>query len=181
LYAAIAGLFLFVSGLVSGYVENSMVYGKIPERLPHQPFLKKILPNKWMHRFVALMKTRSGAIMGNATLGLLLGMASFFGKIFGLPIDIRHITFAAGNVMMGIFGGGSTNLSFIGTCFIGVLLIGIFNLFISFTFAFYLAMKARSLHLSDYPQLGKMVLRHFFKTPSEFFYPPKKGKSNFNG
>jgi site-specific recombinase len=179
LYAAIAGLFLFISGLVSGYVDNRMVYAKIPERLPNQPLLKKIVPKKWLPKLIRFLQVRSGAIFGNATLGLLLGMASFFGKILGIPFDIRHITFAAGNVTMGIYGGGSSNLSFILACFLCVLLIGIFNLLVSFSFAFYLAMKARNLHLSDYPELSKTVFKHFFSTPKEFFFPPKKGNSAF--
>jgi site-specific recombinase len=80
---------------------------------------------------------------------------------------------------MGIYGGGSRNINFILACLAGVVIIGLFNLFVSFTFAFYLAMKARNLHISDYPRLGRMVLNHFFSTPKEFFFPPKKGKSAF--
>jgi site-specific recombinase len=181
LYAAFAGLFLFISGLVSGYVDNRMVYAKIPERLPNQAFLKKLLPAKWLQKLIRLLKARSGAIFGNTALGIFLGMSSFFGKIFGLPIDIRHITFVAGNIAMGIYGGGSGDFNFILICLLGIPIVGLFNLFVSFTLAFYLAMKARSLHLSDYPRLGRMVLKHFFSTPKEFFFPPKNGKSAFLG
>lgn len=181
LYAAIAGFFLFLSGLASGYVENRMVYAKIPERLPNQPILKALLPNNWLKKFIKLLETRSGAIIGNLTLGILLGMSSFFGKIFGLPIDIRHITFAAGNVAMGIFGGGTDNIQFLLACVLGIFLIGVFNLLVSFSLAFYLALKARNLHISDYPQLSKMLLLHFLKTPREFFLPPKRGQSAFPG
>jgi site-specific recombinase len=179
LYAAIAGLFLFISGIVSGYVENRMVYARIGDRLPNQPFIKRIIPKKWLPKFVGFLQKRSGAIFGNATLGILLGMASFFGKIFGLPIDIRHITFAAGNIAIGVFGEGIHNLSLIIGCLFCIIIIGLLNLFVSFSLAFYVAMKARNLHLSDYPELSKMVFKHFITTPREFFFPTKKGKSAF--
>lgn len=179
LYAAIAGVFLFMSGIIAGYYENRMVYSKIGERLHRQPFLKKFMPAGMRSRFIAFLNRNMGGIMGNLSLGIFLGMAAFFGKITGIPFDIRHITFAAGNVMMGIAGGGSSDIVFIVLCLSGVLLIGFFNLFISFILAFYLAMKARNLHLSDYPKMGRTIIRNFFRHPREFFYPPRKGRSGF--
>lgn len=179
LYAAIAGVFLFLSGIIAGYYENKMVYAKIGERLHRQPFLRRMMP-KWMRtRFIAFLGRNTGGLMGNISLGFFLGMAAFIGKITGIPFDIRHITFAAGNVMMGIAGGGSGDIGFIALCVTGVLLIGFFNLFISFILAFYLAMKARNLHLSDYPKMGRAIIKNFFRHPREFFYPPRKGRSAF--
>ncbi len=180
LYAAIAGVFLFISGIVSGYVENRIVYAKIPERLQQKTLIKRILP-KWMFNgLINLLTHKSGAIFGNATLGFLLGMSTFIGKIFGASfIDIRHVTFAAGNIAMGVFGGGLYNLNFLIACLIGIAGIGLINVFVSFSFAFYVALKARNLHIRDYPKLSKTVFRHFIKTPLEFFLPPKRGVSKF--
>ncbi|MBL7729421.1 MAG: hypothetical protein JNM68_17125, partial [Dinghuibacter sp.] len=154
-----------------------MVYSKIPERLHRHSLLKKILPNRWRGGFIRFLSANTGGLMGNISLGIFLGMAAFFGKITGIPFDIRHITFAGGNVMMGIAGGGSQDIVFIFFCLFGVMVIGFFNLFISFLLAFYLAMKARNLHLGDYPKMGRTILKHFFKHPREFFYPPKNGLS----
>ncbi len=179
LYAAIAGLFLFISGIVSGYVENRIVYAKIPQRLEQHSFLKKILPKTIFIKMIQFLQNRSGAIFGNLTLGFLLGMASFFGKIFGLPIDIRHVTFAAGNIAMGVFGGGLHNINYLIACLGCIALIGMINVFVSFSMAFYLAFKARNLHLSDYPELSKTVWKHFWSSPSEFFIPKRGGRSKF--
>lgn len=179
LYACIAGVFLFMSGIIAGYYENRMVYSKIGERLHRQPILKRFMPGWMRKRFISFLSRNMGGLMGNISLGIFLGMAAFFGKITGIPFDIRHITFAAGNVMMGIIGGGSADIGFITLCVAGVLIIGFFNLFISFILAFYLAMKARNLHLSDYPKMGRTIIKNFFRHPKEFFYPPRKGRSAF--
>ncbi len=179
LFAAVAGVFLFVSGLVSGYVENRMVYAKIPERLQYHALLKRVLPKKWLTKFIHLLTIRSGAIFGNLTLGICLGMASFFGKIFGIQFDIRHITFAAGNVSMGIYGGGTQSIQLMLECLGCIFIIGITNLLVSFSLAFYIAIKARNLHLADYSELTKMVIKHFLTTPREFFIAPKGGRSKF--
>ncbi len=179
LYAGIAGVFLFVSGIISGYVENRIVYNKVPQRIVHQPILKRIIPKRWMSRFSNFVALRGGAILGNLSLGIFLGMASFIGKIFGIPFDIRHITFAAGNVAMGIYHGGTSSWLLVGGCVLCIIMIGLLNLIVSFTLAFYVAMKARNLHLADFPELGKMVLKHLYTTPKEFFFPTKGGRSAF--
>lgn len=179
LYAAIAGVFLFISGIIAGYYENRMVYSKIGERLQGHALLNRLMPNRMRKKFISFLTVNTGGLMGNLSLGIFLGMAAFFGKITGIPFDIRHITFAAGNVMMGIAGGGSSDMIYLFYCLFGVALIGFFNLFISFLLAFYLAMKARNLHLGDYPKMGRIILRHFFRHPKEFFYPPKNGRSAF--
>jgi site-specific recombinase len=179
MYASIAGVFLFISGIMSGYVENQIVYAKIPDRLSQKTGLKTVLPQSIFNWLIRLLKNKSGAIIGNVTLGFLLGMSTFFGKIFGLPIDIRHVTFAAGNVAMGVFGGGVHNFNFLLACFGGIIIIGLCNVFVSFSFAFYVALKARNLHLKDFPELGLTLIKHFFTAPLEFFLPPKRGISKF--
>jgi site-specific recombinase len=179
LYASIAGVFLFVSGLVSGFIDNKITYERIPERLEQSSALKNVMPKSWFRNYIQLVRSRSGAIMGNATLGLLLGMSTFIGKILGIPFDIRHITFAGGNIALGLMSGGSVEFSFILACFVGLGLIGIFNLAVSFSLAFYVAFKARQLHLSDYPTLSKTVFKHFITRPLEFFVPPLRGYSTF--
>src|SRR5690606_4638992 len=39
-YACITGVFLFLSGIISGYVDNKVIYGNIPARIKAHPFLK---------------------------------------------------------------------------------------------------------------------------------------------
>ncbi|HRF19585.1 MAG TPA: hypothetical protein PK977_15525, partial [Chitinophagaceae bacterium] len=58
--------------------------------------------------------------------------------------------------------------------FAGVLGIGFFNFLISFSLAFFMAVKSRGIHLSQYPRLFRTIGHYFFSHPREFFLPPKK-------
>ena len=42
-HAAIAGVFLFISGMIAGHVSNKIKYRRIPERIKEHPVLKQIL------------------------------------------------------------------------------------------------------------------------------------------
>ncbi|MCW5627118.1 MAG: recombinase, partial [Burkholderiales bacterium] len=42
-HAAIAGVYLFLSGLISGYYDNLAIFNRIPERLAQLPWLRRLL------------------------------------------------------------------------------------------------------------------------------------------
>ncbi len=49
-------------------------------------------------------------MIGNISLGFMLGMSSIVNKILGIPFDIRHITISAGNVSIALYGLGIRNV-----------------------------------------------------------------------
>ncbi len=177
LYACFTGVFLFASGIISGYVENHMVYGKLPERLRQHPVLSHTMSEKKLNRLVDLMTRYSGALTGSIALGFFLGMSSAVGKIFAIPFDIRHITISAGNAAIGYFGlEQKVEWTYLLIVLAGVLGIGFLNFFVSFSLAFFVALKSRGLLMRDYPELFRFVLRYFKKYPKDFLLPAKGGR-----
>jgi site-specific recombinase len=174
LYACFTGLALFLSGLIAGYVENGINYGKVGERLKNHPVFKNTLPPEKLEKVTSYVENNMGALVGNVALGFFLGMAGFFGKIFGIPFDIRHITIASGNSAMAYYTTGNTpGHAFLLTVFAGVLLIGLFNFLVSFALAFFVAVRSRGVRLRDYPELAAVVTKFFIKFPLDFVFPPK--------
>jgi site-specific recombinase len=174
LYACFTGFFLFLSGLIAGYVENGINYGRVGERLRNHHVLKNTLTRGKLQKVTRYVENHMGALVGNISLGFFLGMAGFFGHIFGLPFDIRHITIAAGNASIAYYTqGNSETTAFLLTVLAGVLLIGLFNFLVSFALAFFVAVKSRGVRLRDYPELATVVGRFFIKFPIDFFFPPK--------
>ena len=57
--------------------------------------------------------------------------------------------------------------------FLGVILIGLTNLFVSFTLTIIVALRARRVRFEQWKPLAKLVLTHFLTRPSDFFWPPK--------
>lgn len=145
LYACFTGVFLSLSGIITGYFDNKVVFSEIPRRIVKHPALQGVWPLQKRERFAGFIEKNLGAIIGNLFLGFCLGMAGSLGKFVGIPFDIRHITISAGN--FGIAAGSFTGFSIplLLTVFAGVLLIGVINILSSFLISFIIACKSRQL------------------------------------
>ena len=173
LYACFTGFFLFLSGLIAGYVENHVVYGRIGERFDQARFIKHNFSEARRYRMVQYINSKLGALIGNLSLGFFLGMAGFIGYTFGLPFDIRHITISAANVSISaVTLGGSVAWTTWMYTLLGVSLIGLLNFAVSFGLAFFVAVKSRGIHLREYPQLVGILWRYFLRYPRDFFRAP---------
>jgi len=173
LYAAITGVFLFLSGIISGYFENYMVHGQIGQRLREHP----VHGGRFLNWLAGYLERNSGMLAGNISLGFLLGFAGFFGDIFGVPFDIRHVTFSTANVAFGLFGlGFQVPLAELLWLLLGIVFIGLFNLIVSFSLAFYVAMKSRGVSFRDYRTLAHYLKRLFFRYTFDFIWPPRNGR-----
>ena len=91
----------------------------------------------------------------------------------GLPLDIRHITFSTANLAYGAVGldfAMSAGLWL--HCILGVALIGIINLTVSFALALWTALRAHGVRISHAGALLRHVGTQFARSPMQFFYPP---------
>ena len=173
-HAAIAGICLFLSGLIAGYFDNLSVYRKVGPRLKAHPTLKRLMGQEYLDRFAAYIERNLGALAGNFLFGVMLGSMGTLGFILGLPLDIRHIAFASANFIQGLMNiNGSPDIGLIIVSFLGVLLIGLTNLFVSFSLTIIVALRARRVRFEQWTPLAKLVITHFLTRPSEFFWPPK--------
>ena len=148
IYACITGVFLSLSGIVIGYIDNKVVYSEIAKRIFKHPKLKSYSDEK-RKRIAQFIERHLGGILGNLFLGFCLGMAGNIGKFIGLPFDIRHITISAGNFGISLGSGGSYRLDLLITVFIGIILIGLINIASSFLISFILACRSRNLSLKQ--------------------------------
>ncbi|WP_165836265.1 site-specific recombinase [Taibaiella soli] len=178
LYACFTGVFLFLSGLVMGYVDNKVRFSNIAARVREQPLLTRVLSGPTRNKLASYIDHNLGGWAGNIFLGFALGFAPVIGKIFGIPFDIRHITISTAQFAMGLYGlDNQLPLRELITVIIGVLGIGFCNFMTSFGLAFWVALRSRGLYLRHYTRLIPLVLRHFIMRPWDFFMPPKKTKS----
>lgn len=173
-HAAIAGVCLFLSGLIAGYFDNMAIYRRIGPRLKHHQGLNKLLGQARQDRFANYIERNLGAISGNFIFGFMLGSMGTIGFILGLPLDIRHIAFASANLIQGLMSiNGTPDLGLILVSILGVILIGMTNLFVSFSLTIIVALRSRRVRFEQWKPLAKLVVTHFINRPSEFFWPPK--------
>ena len=180
LYACNTGVFLFISGIIAGYVQNKIQYGRIAERLQTHPVLRVTMKSGRLKKLSMYVEKHAGALMGNIALGFFLGMAGFVSEIFGIHFDIRHITISAGNTALAVYGLGisQVNPGYLATVIIGVLGIGFLNFLVSFSLAFVVAAKSRGVRLRDYPEFLGILGRYFISHPLDFVRPRRRPADN---
>jgi site-specific recombinase len=176
LYACNTGVFLFLSGIIAGYVQNKIRYGHIGRRLQTHPILRLSIPAERLRRLSTYVENHAGSLIGNICLGFFLGMAGFIGEIFGIRFDIRHITISAGNTSLAVYGLGFRNLNpwYLATVFGGVLGIGFLNFLVSFSLAFIVAARSRGVRLREYPEFLGILWRYFKSNPLDFIRPRRR-------
>jgi len=175
-HAAIAGVCLFFAGLISGYYDNKCAYTRIPARLKQLRWLRKLLGEHRLDRFAAYIGDNLGALMGNFTFGFMLGSMGLIGFMLGLPfIDVRHVTFSSANFAFALVAlDFMVSWQLVAISLLGIALIGIVNLAVSFGLALYVAMKARQVRFNRIGELFRMLGARFVSNPREFFFPPRR-------
>jgi len=135
-FAAIAGFFLALSGLISGYVDNKVVASKFAHRIrSNQMFLKS-------KRLATYVEKKAGALVGNIFLGFFLGSTFLLSGLLPFQMDIRHIAFSSANVGYAIMDYDFDSNTIL-IALAGALLIGLVNFIVSFSITLYLALKSR--------------------------------------
>ena len=180
LYASLTGVYLYIAGVISGYYDNFNINYQFSKRLKYQKWLRGCLGPKNAVRISNYSNRHFGAIMGNAYLCLFLGCTSTLGEIIGIPLDIRHITFASGNFGLAFqtIGNQLSHIQIIES-FVGIILIGTMNFIFSFGLAIITAIKSRKLQFKRTGTLLYFTLRLFLHNPIAFFIPVKLDKKMF--
>ena len=174
-YAAIAGICLFVAGLISGYFDNYAAYNRIPQRIRQLAWARRLLGEYRLQRVANYVGNNLGALAGNFLFGFMLGGTTLLGFLFGLPLDIRHVAFSSAFVGLAIVGTDfAPNLGLLLWAVLGVAAIGFVNLSVSFALALNIALRSRQVSDTPWRMIVGAVLKCLWRNPREFFLPPKK-------
>lgn len=173
-HAGIAGVCLFLAGLISGYYDNKAVHNRIPERLRQHPLLRRLLGAQRLDRLAGYVGDNLGALAGNFWFGVMLGSMGTLGFILGLPLDIRHITFSSAYLGFAVAGHDfALPLGVLLWSAAGVAAIGLVNLTVSFGLALVVALRARGVSWQQWGLLIGLVLGQLRRQPLRFFWPPR--------
>jgi len=172
LHASIAGFYLFISGIISGNIGNNSVFYQIPERIAKNLSIRKFFGKRFAKGLSKYYAKNWPGIVSNFWFGVFLGATAPVGLFLGLDLDIRHITFAAGNFALGLYGKDFSVDSYtFWLSFVTVFLIGFFNFLVSFTLSMLLAFRSRKLNFGQVSEIYKEIFRYFLKNPLRFFIP----------
>lgn len=173
-YAAVAGVCLFISGLLAGFADNWFVFNHVGKRLKQSQALGNLVGRHNLDRVIQKIDANLGFWVGNVSLGFLLAAMGFLGNMTGLPLDVRHITFSSASFGIAVASlKFQVPLTFLLVIAASVFMMGLINLGVSFTLSLILAVKSRRIRFSQTPQLLKLLAHKFMTRPSEFFVPPR--------
>ena len=172
LHASIAGFYLFISGIISGNIGNNSIFFQIPDRIAKNQSIKRVFGAKFANNLSQYYAKNWAGIVSNFWFGVFLGATAPIGLFFGLDLDIRHITFAAGNFALGLYGNDFSVDSYtFWLALLTVFIIGFFNFLVSFSLSMFLAFRSRKLNFGEVSEIYKEIFRYFLKNPLKFFIP----------
>ncbi|WP_393938489.1 recombinase [Piscinibacter sakaiensis] len=176
LYAAFTGVLLFASSLIAGWAENWFVWHRLDSAIAWNPRAVARLGAARAQRWAAYWRANVSGYASNISLGLMLGLVPAVAQFFGLPLEVRHVTLATGQLAaaVGSLGWQTVLTPAFGWCVAGIATVGVLNLSVSFVLAFRLALRSRGIRLADRSRIYRAIRRRLWQRPASFVLPPPR-------
>ncbi len=174
-FAAFTGLLLFASSIIAGWTENWFVLQRLDSALRYHPRITAVLGPARAARWAGWLRQNISGLAANISLGFMLGLVPAFAAFFGLGLDVRHVTLSAGQLSAAAvtLGPDVLRLPLFWWCVVSVALVGVFNVAVSFFFAFRLALRAHNVTGLDRTRLYRAIGSRIRQAPLSFFWPPR--------
>ena len=173
LFAALTGILLWLSSLSAGFADNWFALRRLREAVTHQRRLVHVLGARRAERWANWLERNVVRIVGNVSLGLLLGMTPVVAQFFGLPLDVRHVTLS-----MGLLTAAASSLGWsvllmpqFWLALAGIAVIGLLNVGVAFACALVLALQAHDVPVHLRRLVLRTVLWRFSTSPQSFLLP----------
>jgi site-specific recombinase len=175
LFAAFTGVLLFASSLIAGWAENWFVLHRLDSAIAWNPRIVATLGAARAQRWSHWWRAHISGLAANISLGMLLGLVPALLNFFGLPLDVRHVTLASGQLGAALGALGPTLLATAAFwwCVAGIAATGVLNLTVSFALAFTVALRSRGVRVNERARIGAALWRRLSTQPGSFLRPPK--------
>ncbi len=161
-FAILTGVFLWLSSVIMGWVENWLVFRDIPEAMRANSFLNNILGKNQVNFMADNFARTIGGIAGNLSIAFFLAAPIIIGKFTAIPLDIRHVTLAAGTISLA-FNALEWNFMDYWPAMINMALsisvIGVMN----FSVSFYCAIRMAALARNVESKYLRIIFKYAFK------------------
>lgn len=173
--AATTGVWLWAASLLAGGVENWFIVRELPGALASSRVLRRLVGPARALEISKHARAQVSGLGGNIGLGLLLGFMPMLFSLFGVPLEVRHVTFVTGQLAFAVMERGLNSLTepAMLEALSSIPIVGLINFAVSFLLALVVALRARGLGLRWLLRLSAAVGRRFIRSPKEFFLAPK--------
>ena len=177
LFAVVTGVLLWISSLATGWTANYIAVTRMDSSISNSLRIRERLGLKRASRLADWVKQKAPGAVGYIVLGFLLGTVPILVALFGIPLEVRHVTLQAASLgyaldSMWIYGGLTRNEIIFSL--LGVLLVGVLNIATSFLLSFLLAIRARDVGGEQARTFLREVGRSLIAHPASFLLPARE-------
>jgi site-specific recombinase len=171
-YAIITGVILWMAALAGGWCENFAVYYRLTDAVAQHPLGLQVGQGQ-MKRYSRTLQRNLGGWSTSIVLGYLLGFTPVIGEFFGVPLDVRHVTLSTGTLALSVahFGALSMERGWFYQAVAGIAVIFILNLFVSFSIAAYVGLRAYDVSGHEQWEILRFLILDGLKSPLRFLWP----------
>jgi site-specific recombinase len=151
------------------------VWHRIDSAIAWNPRFVAVLGDARAKRWAAWWRANISGLTANVSLGLMLGLAPTLAAFFGLPVEVRHVTLATGQIAaaLGTLGTDVLREPAFWWCVAAIPFTGALNLLVSFALAFRVALRSRGLAVRERGRLYAALRRRLREAPGSFLLPGK--------
>jgi len=179
-FAILTGVYLWLSSLAAGWLENWAVYHHLPEAIAGSRRLRRLVGPRVAGFLGRSLAYHISGVGGVVTLGFVLGMSPVVGQFFGIPSEVRHVTLSSGALTFAVstqvfeHGWHALLARPLLLSWLGIVVILLANFGVSFSLALAVALRAREVHRRDLFILLRTVWGRVVRSPLEFLFPVKR-------
>ncbi len=175
LFAAFTGVLLFASSLVAGWAENWFVLHRLDSAIAWNPRIVAALGAARAQRWSRWCRANVSGLAANVSLGFMLGLVPALLGFLAIPLDVRHVTLASGQLAAAAAALGFSVLAqpAFWWCVGGIAVTGVLNVGVSFALAFRVALRSRGVRVKERARIGAALRRRLREAPMSFLRPPK--------
>ena len=173
-FAIVTGVFLWLSSLATGWTANYLALTRMESAITNSLRIRRQLGAARAGSIANWVEHHAAGSAGYIVLGFLLGAVPILFGLFGIPLEVRHVTLGAASLAYdwdALRLGGELHLSDVVMSFTGILVVGLLNIFASFALSFLLAVRARDIGEAKARRFLKEVALKVVLHPVTFLLP----------
>jgi site-specific recombinase len=173
-FAIVTGVFLWLSSLATGWAANYVALTRMESAISKSLRIRRRIGPTRANAIAHWMKHHAAGSVGYIVLGFLLGAVPILVALFGIPLEVRHVTLGAASLGYAVDAlrlEGTLTRSDVLQSSAGILLVGLLNIFTSFVLSFLLAVRARDIGEAKSRRFLKEVGLKLVSHPVSFLLP----------
>jgi site-specific recombinase len=180
-FAIITGVFLWLSSLATGWTANYLALHRMGSAISNSLRIRAKLGPTRAAKLADWVKHHAPGSVGYIVLGFLLGAVPIIFELFGIPLEVRHVTLAAASLGYALDASrlyGQLHWQDALLAFSGIALVGLLNIVTSFVLSFLLAVRARNIGEAESRRFLREVGRELLAHPFSFLLPGEAGRTD---